>query len=258
MSIIPYSTGNRELKINKKFRNVIGSTKDLYPDGFHDWREVYTRITGIGLTGYRKKCPGCGTDMAADQFYGGHIVLGSGRESGSAPEDIDFSYANAYFAPVYVMDQTLGKTWSLDFPNTDLIEYRNRVFLLPICTTCNRQSGVFTVQEDFVVAHLINYGYTDNYSHYLNLYETGFFMNRVVKETDGARNKFTRLMKNKVENSVIAWKDANKAMSLWDYRYTSYSPPAIIATTAQPAQPAQPYVTTFGRTIRPVSHDINI
>ncbi len=106
------------MKSGVNFRNVVGSSDDPQYGGM-DWLELWE--TETGLYNYNGNCCACNTRRAT---LGGHIVLGDGTATGMASKKAE-----------------------------DLVE-GNRVFLAPLCSTCNAQTRVLTAQFDVPVLNL--------------------------------------------------------------------------------------------------------
>lgn len=110
-----------DMKKGTVFRNVNDSTEDPPINGW-GWIELWENKTGLK----RGKCCVCGDDTAL--MVGGHIVLGSGNSFGDASTE------------------------------TSRLSGGNRVFIAPICSSCNGKAGIFRSVFSTRIVHLCGYG----------------------------------------------------------------------------------------------------
>jgi hypothetical protein len=228
MSIIPTARHQLILKKGKIFRNVDGSSTDmgigggdLFPKNSSSWMDVYNRYIGKKII-EPYLCPGCNTVCPVDKLRGGHIVLGPQSDAGSAPSNIDLSGAGICFRPRRFIG---GIPWSYTVSGQNLVTHSDRVFILPICEKCNRQKGSkeFKMFESKMLAHIICYGYTDDYRVYVPLYESDFFENYGIPSNTENFNRFSTVMSIKVKDTIDTWQGFYANLDDYDSRYLSSS-----------------------------------
>lgn len=110
-----------DMKKGTVFRNVNDSTGDPPINGW-GWIELWENKTGLK----RGKCCVCGDNAAL--MVGGHIVLGSGNSYGDASTETSSLFGG------------------------------NRVFIAPICSSCNGKAGIFRSVFSTRIVHLCGYG----------------------------------------------------------------------------------------------------
>jgi hypothetical protein len=240
MSVLPTNTPTLRLLKGQYFRNVVGSTTsagigrgDPFPANLPNWLLVYEAYTHNRIASpYR--CPGCGNNFQRSELKGGHIVLGRNSDSGSAPTAIDLSSAAVCFRPTGVVK---GRPWQFTYDGRMSVADSDRVFILPICTNCNNQGGGVDIkmQESKPLAHLICYGYTDDYVKYMNMYEGDFFDEFGLADNERNQDIFENNISTYVDNTITAWQTAFAALDTFDGRYL---------TASQPSQAAVPSMTT--------------
>lgn len=110
-----------DMKEGTFFRNVNDSTGDPVIDGM-EWIELWENRTHLE----RQSCCACGE--AAYFMVGGHVVLGSGRSYGDASTESEDLFGG------------------------------NRVFIAPICPSCNGKADIFRSVFSTKIVHLSGYG----------------------------------------------------------------------------------------------------
>ena len=94
-------------------RNVVGSSRDRYINGYRGWLDLWKNVTGISNAIQCSTCRNLAT-------VGGHVVVGRGTKS----------------------RQPQGS---------------NRVFILPLCSACNREDSVMRLVRPEKAVHLVKY-----------------------------------------------------------------------------------------------------
>jgi hypothetical protein len=246
MSLITQYSKSFVLKEGKQFRNVCGSTTqgtigkgDLLPDKYYSWTKVYETITGTDL-GDTFICPACKTEKQTTQAVGGHIVLGPNSYRGRADANIDLTTAGNFMTPYSRMPK--DRDWQVSFIRKPLLPNVNRVFLVPLCKTCNNQGSSvdLTMKINCDIAQLICYGYTNNFEVYYRYYETWFFTTHtgrfLIEDNEENHAKLYEKMEHFFQSVVSGWVNSIRSIDPTDQNYINASPLA---------QPSVPSIISF-------------
>lgn len=147
-----------DMKEGTPFRNVNDSTGDPEIES-KDWIELWEDRTKL----QRGRCCACGVHEKT--IVGGHIVLGSGKSYGDALDDTAF------------------------------LRGSNRVFIAPICTSCNGRTDTLRAEFSTPIVHLLGYGIDSRFDEGQYAYDhPGLSMNELRVEIAREKSAYARYL----------------------------------------------------------------